>query len=49
MNNYTYTSAAHRGLVAITLLFSVPVAAACGTLIGAGVGAAGGAIYDIPR
>ncbi len=38
-----YTSAARRVLVAITFVFSVLVAAACGTLVGAGVGAAGGA------
>jgi len=33
--------------LALVLTLSALITAACGTLVGAGVGAAGGAVYDI--
>ncbi len=39
----------HTRILATALLVSSLLATACGTLVGAGVGAAAGAIYDITR
>lgn len=44
---HTHSGTARRFVVALTLVLSALIAAGCGTLVGAGVGAAGGAIYDI--
>ena len=38
-----------RRILVIALSLSTLIASACGTLVGAGVGALGGAIYDITR
>ena len=43
----THTGTTRRFVLALVLTLSALITAACGTLVGAGVGAAGGAVYDI--
>ena len=47
MNTHTFT--ARRFIVVLALTLLALITTARGTLVGAGVGAAGGAIYDITR